>query len=937
MFFRKKSPSSRDSPSDPQVVEHASTPDVVMDLEETDTPVSNEGSVSASVSVTLGPFVPTPSPSTSSPVRDSIPVDMSNFTHFTEKLLENCEVVVPPVMDSKSTRMKPLSKPISFFSALRNTFSPSVSSPSTHSAPPSASPSLSLPVADTVTDTGAVRDPASESSSLGVPLSAADAPLSPSRPPWHLFSSERGKAELEDFQHAYPEFKFAPTLSSPPTASQRKSFRSQLSLSIPVTESTNGNAPSSPTETPPFMSKTFLESVIGGKFPKRQSLQTSHHTPETYRVRRSSSSPFQQFPSPLEGNGNGFNELFESLSPGPLSPPSHLGLSPSHPTAPSIYELHPSLILYQDSPIADGVARELPTFEVNPMDRLVNWEENRLEFLPDIPKLAKPSMDNLLLHCKGLGWYASFLELMGLRKVCKAWRRHVDGKTVRKHMMRAGVPDHLRGKLWLSCSCAVDLSSTQPNLYSRLLEEKSTCEAEIQRDIDRTFPMVEFFTKKYGKGQVMLYNVLRSLSVYLDDVGYCQGLNFIAGVLLLYMNEEQSFWVMMALMKRYSLREFVGPGLPRLKLAVYQFDQLVQAFLPTLHDFFMQNHMTADFYASQWFITLFAYDLPLPLVARVWDVFYEEGWKIVFRVGLALLQRIEAELLEMEFEYALTFLKVFTRKMALDPNDILQSALTFKVTSKLLNSLEKQFYKDPTAKLVWARNIESGKAEWMVAEEYESIAQQWGLTVGRSALLLENEDAPPNAVDGDDHCRPYISGISPSLVVERKTYTRVPLPLAPKRNRGFFVPFISSLAAQIPMRRNTTAEDSSATASNGNSDDDSEDVLLAFTIRNLDTGQTYLFRDIDNPTLLPFNKMDKLVSPHSLVERTNSANSSLDGSAAVTKRLSPNRSARSIYSEIPFIIKNLEDGNGEKLHERDKLTDRKDHSHPSSLYGNQET
>lgn len=46
-------------------------------------------------------------------------------------------------------------------------------------------------------------------------------------------------------------------------------------------------------------------------------------------------------------------------------------------------------------------------------------------------------------------------------------------------------------------------------------------------------------------------------------------------------------------------------------------------------------------YSSQWFITVFAHSLPFELVVRVWDVFLSEGYKIIFRIGIALMMEAE--------------------------------------------------------------------------------------------------------------------------------------------------------------------------------------------------------------------------------------------------------------------------------------------------------
>jgi hypothetical protein len=97
--------------------------------------------------------------------------------------------------------------------------------------------------------------------------------------------------------------------------------------------------------------------------------------------------------------------------------------------------------------------------------------------------------------------------------------------------LQQGSPSKLRGLIWQSMSQA---SSTYlETMYSQLLSESSPYDKIIQRDLARTFPSVEMFKKENGRGQTMLWNVLRAYSLYDPLVGYCQGLGFLVGPLLM--------------------------------------------------------------------------------------------------------------------------------------------------------------------------------------------------------------------------------------------------------------------------------------------------------------------------------------------------------------------------------------------------------------------
>lgn len=76
-----------------------------------------------------------------------------------------------------------------------------------------------------------------------------------------------------------------------------------------------------------------------------------------------------------------------------------------------------------------------------------------------------------------------------------------------------------------------------------------TTDPDIIKDISRTFPHHVYYSQRHGPGQRALYNVLKAYSIYDRTVGYVQGMGFVAGTLLLYMSEEDAFWVLVALLK----------------------------------------------------------------------------------------------------------------------------------------------------------------------------------------------------------------------------------------------------------------------------------------------------------------------------------------------------------------------------------------------------
>jgi hypothetical protein len=114
--------------------------------------------------------------------------------------------------------------------------------------------------------------------------------------------------------------------------------------------------------------------------------------------------------------------------------------------------------------------------------------------------------------------------------------------TLLTNKIRKGVPPPLRGVIWQSMSGARDLPLEER--YERLSGESSPYDPLIGKDLARTFPGVDMFRDPEGDGQRMLGRVLKCFSLYEPRIGYCQGLAFLVGPLLMHMTDKQAFCVL---------------------------------------------------------------------------------------------------------------------------------------------------------------------------------------------------------------------------------------------------------------------------------------------------------------------------------------------------------------------------------------------------------
>ena len=223
----------------------------------------------------------------------------------------------------------------------------------------------------------------------------------------------------------------------------------------------------------------------------------------------------------------------------------------------------------------------------------------------------------------------------------KGWRLFL-------RLLPQGVPAPLRGKVWQELSGATAAGSGPPHRYARLLGRRSAAEEQIMKDVPRTLPHHELFRERSGHGQTALFNVSKGFALHDEEVGYCQGIANVAAMLLIAnsMDEEAAFSTLCVLMSSPSygpLRRQYVPGMPMLQLRMWQLEKLLALHLPRLSAHLSSLGILPTTFASEWFLTLFAYNWPTPWVARVWDLFLVHGTAAIFAAALAVCILAEAE------------------------------------------------------------------------------------------------------------------------------------------------------------------------------------------------------------------------------------------------------------------------------------------------------
>ncbi|KAE9614665.1 hypothetical protein Lal_00036203 [Lupinus albus] len=262
-----------------------------------------------------------------------------------------------------------------------------------------------------------------------------------------------------------------------------------------------------------------------------------------------------------------------------------------------------------------------------------------------------------------------------------------------KKLIRKGVPPVLRPKIWFSLSGAAKKKSTVPESYyddlTKAVEGKVTpATRQIDHDLPRTFPGHPWLDTP--EGHAALRRVLVVYSFRDSDVGYCQGLNYVAALLLLVMKtEEDAFWMLAVLLENVLVNDCYTNNLSGCHVEQRVFKDLLVKKCPRIASHLEALEFDVSLVTTEWFLCLFSKSLPSETTLRVWDVIFHEGAKFIFNVALAIFKMKEDELLVTHHVGEVINVLQMTTHHLFDPDDLLTVALD-KIGSMTTNNISKQ-------------------------------------------------------------------------------------------------------------------------------------------------------------------------------------------------------------------------------------------------------
>ncbi|XP_020235320.1 ecotropic viral integration site 5 ortholog isoform X3 [Cajanus cajan] len=229
-------------------------------------------------------------------------------------------------------------------------------------------------------------------------------------------------------------------------------------------------------------------------------------------------------------------------------------------------------------------------------------------------------------------------------------------------LVRGGVPMALRGELWqafvgvkarrvekyyqdlLASESDYEIKTDQQNTQSTDSNGKTgedfvrmpeKWKGQIEKDLPRTFPGHPALDED---GRNALRRLLTAYARHNPSVGYCQAMNFFAGLLLLLMPEENVFWTLMGILDDY-FDGYYSEEMIESQVDQLVFEELVRERFPKLANHLDYLGVQVAWVTGPWFLSIFVNMLPWESVLRVWDVLLFEGNRVMlFRTAVALME-----------------------------------------------------------------------------------------------------------------------------------------------------------------------------------------------------------------------------------------------------------------------------------------------------------
>ncbi|XP_010505307.1 PREDICTED: ecotropic viral integration site 5 protein homolog isoform X1 [Camelina sativa] len=320
-------------------------------------------------------------------------------------------------------------------------------------------------------------------------------------------------------------------------------------------------------------------------------------------------------------------------------------------------------------------------------------------------------------------------------------------------LVRLGVPKDLRGEVW---QAFVGVKARRVERYYQDLlaqitnsDESSSdvqrkWKKQIEKDIPRTFPGHPALNEN---GRDSLRRILLAYACHNPSVGYCQAMNFFAGLLLLLMPEENAFWTLVGIIDDY-FDGYYTEEMIESQVDQLVFEELMRERFPKLVNHLDYLGVQVAWISGPWFLSIFVNIIPWECVLRMWDVLLFEGNRVVlFRTAFALMELYgPAIVATKDAGDAITSLQSFASSTFDSSQLVLTACMGYMSTNEARLEELRKIHRPAVLEIVEER-IQKGR----VWKDKKGLASKLYSFKHEGSII--DKQKPTQRTDGDDESR----------------------------------------------------------------------------------------------------------------------------------------------------------------------------------------
>eukprot|EP01064_Diplonema_japonicum_P005526 TRINITY_DN13678_c0_g1_i1.p1 TRINITY_DN13678_c0_g1~~TRINITY_DN13678_c0_g1_i1.p1 ORF type:complete len:435 (+),score=95.10 TRINITY_DN13678_c0_g1_i1:23-1306(+) len=282
-------------------------------------------------------------------------------------------------------------------------------------------------------------------------------------------------------------------------------------------------------------------------------------------------------------------------------------------------------------------------------------------------------------------------EMEEFLKIHKRDELTADNKPFLDLLMKHGLPDPERENLWKRFTEHNTIThQITPYKIASEMKTPNPSIIAIEKDMDRTFPDCNHFDAGQSTREELQTVLLRYSAVNSD--GYCQGMNFITGILLLFVSEESAYEILTRLTTSPEYNGgYYGLGMESCNADQRVLENLVKESLPGVVEKLEEFNICLTNLVVRWFLTVFVDSFPVATVLKLWDFYLLYGIRFTFAFSLAFLSIYSEKILESEDLASVVTLVQDTASSLTDPAPIISLGLSsFLLTQTQLDEMRSE-------------------------------------------------------------------------------------------------------------------------------------------------------------------------------------------------------------------------------------------------------